>query len=222
MLNCRNVIKRVSSKICARRNMTLSLCIRVRYSGGSAGDCGKQFASLSLKLLRFPGRVNKRRLYDQSIGNSAVALRRATATAVKGSGKLMEASRNGDMKRGVSGQEGRENKVQRRATSDMRSLSLARESGKRWKISEIGLAIPLQACPDMGLYCSFAFIAFDYKLASVGLFVAPRAHLYRGLKKKTHSDARVLRIIILYSRNNAPIDHIIVLGSYGLAKCWCR
>lgn len=49
---------------------------------GSTYD--KQFASLSLRLLkeslRFLGRVNERRFYDQS------GIREATATAVKESG----------------------------------------------------------------------------------------------------------------------------------------
>lgn len=43
----------------------------------------------------------------------------------------------------------------------------------------------LQACPDMGLYCSFAFIAFGCcKLARDGFFVPPYAvHAPRNFEK---------------------------------------
>lgn len=68
-------------------------------------------------------------------------------------------------------------------------------SGKRWKISEIGLAIPLQACPDMGLYCSFAFIAFDYKLARDGLFVGRRAFTPRTLKSLSYARVQLSTVI---------------------------
>lgn len=77
-------------------------------------------------------------------------------------------------------------------------------SGKRWKISEIGLAIPLQACSDMGLYCSFAFIAFDYKLGRDGLFVRRRAFMLWNLEKFPCARART---VDRYLGGNASIDH---------------
>lgn len=77
-------------------------------------------------------------------------------------------------------------------------------SGKRWKIFEIGLAVPLQACPDMALYCSFAFIAFDYKLARIRLSLAPW-RVYPADFKKCHgtTSARVLSI----SYENISVDY---------------
>lgn len=88
-------------------------------------------------------------------------------------------------------------------------------SGKRWKISEIGLAIPLQACPDMGLYCSFAFIAFDYKLAETALFVAPRPFV-RSRRADFKNPRTASRAIDRYLGGNmrASIDR----GSKGKKK----